>query len=310
MTIILALLCGVAIGLVLGGLGGGGSVLAVPALVYVLGEAPRDATTTSLVVVGIGAAVSLADHWRDRTVRWGTGLTFAVVGFGFAWAGTSLNGQVSDVVLLGSFAGLLVVSALAMLARGLGDRRRARADALQPVGATAQAPSVGGRRDHGVPAVAGRGGAGAEPDVALPPPALRRRVTARLAAVRWRRGLVVVVAAAVVGFLTGFLGVGGGFVVVPALVMALGLPMPVAAGTSLLVVALNSASALSVRVRDGLDLDLEVVLPFTAAVVLASFLGHRLARRLPGHTLTVVFALVLLAVAASVAGELAVSAGS
>lgn len=288
MTITLALLCGLVIGLVLGGLGGGGSVLAVPALVYVLGESPRDATTTSLVVVGVSAATSLISHQLDRTIRWGTGLAFAVVGIAFAYVGTLANASASETVLLTCFATLLLVSAAAMLVRGIRDRNRAGSSSVSPAAPTPEpTPSGATTAADGGPF---------------------RSAARWLAHISWRRALLVLVSGASVGFLTGFLGVGGGFIAVPALVMALGMPMAVAAGTSLLVITLNSATAFAIRLESGVELDLQIVLPFTAMAILASFAGHRLARRLSGHVLTMAFAGVLVVVAGAVGINVMVAA--
>lgn len=106
----------------------------------------------------------------------------------------------------------------------------------------------------------------------------------------------VLVAATVVGLLTGFFGVGGGFVLVPALVLALGFSMPTAVGTSLLVIAVNSATALAFR-TGGWDLDWTVIGTFVGAAVLGSLLGGRLAGRLSSRHLTIAFAVLLVAVA-------------
>lgn len=286
-TLILALLCGAAIGVMLGGLGGGGSVLAVPALVYVLGETPREATTASLVVVGLTSAISMLNHHRHGNVRWRVGLVFAVVGIAFSYLGTALNGSVSDGALLVSFAALLLVSAAAMLGRGVRDRR-AHQQSLVLEGAggpPAEVPSASGE-------------AGPQPDDdAVPEPETEGG----------HHALLVIGSAAVVGFLTGFLGVGGGFIAVPALVLALRMPMAIAAGTSLLIISLNSATSLVMRLQQGIDIDLGHVVPFTIGAIAATFLGHRIARRLHGHTLTIAFASVLIVVALGVALEVVLS---
>jgi len=95
------------------------------------------------------------------------------------------------------------------------------------------------------------------------------------------RALKVLVTASVVGLLTGFFGVGGGFAVVPALVLALGFTMPVAVGTSLLVIAINSASALVSRLGQGVQLDWKLIGIFTAAAITGSLLGGRVTSRVP-----------------------------
>lgn len=277
MTIALAIACGLLIGMVLGGLGGGGSVLAVPALVYVLGQTAQEATTASLIVVGLSAIVGTLTHHRDRHVRWGIGVAFAVIGIGFSFLGTRLNGHAPEPVLLGSFALLLVVSATAMIARAVKWRRAARIATREPV-------LAGSATSDPVETEAPAGESGP-----------------------WRRRILVVVSAAAVGFLTGFLGVGGGFVVVPALVILLGLPMPVAAGTSLLVIVLNSAVAFSFRLGGDLTIEWAVVVPFTATAILASFLGRLAAHRVSERTLSLAFASLLVLVALGIGAELAVT---
>ncbi|SDP59902.1 Sulfite exporter TauE/SafE [Pedococcus dokdonensis] len=113
------------------------------------------------------------------------------------------------------------------------------------------------------------------------------------------RVLKVVVTASAVGLLTGFFGVGGGFALVPALVLALSIPMPVAVGTSLLVIAVNSATALTARASTGATgVDWTVVVAFTVVAVLGSLVGGRLTARLPPRQLNRAFAVLLVAVAA------------
>jgi len=111
------------------------------------------------------------------------------------------------------------------------------------------------------------------------------------------RALKVVVTASAVGLLTGFFGVGGGFVVVPALVLALGFTMPVAIGTSLLVIAINSTSALLSRMGHGVQLDWVLIGVFTLAAIVGSLLGGRLATRVRPERLTAAFTTLLVAVA-------------
>lgn len=122
-----------------------------------------------------------------------------------------------------------------------------------------------------------------------------------------RAGLARVVAAAlVVGFLTGLFGVGGGFVIVPALVVALRYEMPVAVGTSLVIIAINSLGALAARVGHT-PIPWHVVIPFTLAAVAGSLAGKRVADRVPGPALTRAFAVLLIAVAGYVAARAGLS---
>lgn len=253
-------LAGLLIGLSLGALGGGGSILAVPVLVYLLGQTPVAATTGSLLVVGVSALTGAYAAWRRQNVYVGRGLVFGLVGVAGAAAGATWSTRVEPDVLLGSFAVLVLVVAMTMLVRllrGAGD-------------------DGGGRRGFDDPIIA---------------------VSPRFFC-NCPRALKVLVTASVVGVVTGFFGVGGGFVVVPALVLALGLPMPVAAGTSLLVIAVNSAAAFVVRLGQGVALDWAPVVALTVAAVVGSLVGARLAAGLDPRRLSLAFALLLVGVSA------------
>jgi uncharacterized protein len=249
-----AVALGVLIGLSLGALGGGGSILTVPALVYVLNEPARAATTESLVIVGITALVAAVGHSRAGHVRWAAGLTVGLIGVVASYAGTALNRSVDPDVLLLAFAGLIVIAAAAMLMRIRG----------------------GGSQASSEHAAVGAGAHGA--------------VTAAK----------VVAAGLLVGFLTGFFGVGGGFVIVPALVMALGYEMPIAVGTSLLVIAINSAAALLARAGHE-TLHWSVIIPFTLAAIVGSLAGKRVADKVSPLALTRAFVVLLFVVAIYVA---------
>ena len=237
---------GVLVGLVMGAFGAGGSILAVPALVHVLGEGPREATTGSLVIVGLAALLTVLGQARSRRVRWGTGLSVAAAGVVSSVAGTALNALVDPQVLLLAFAVLILAVAVLMLRSG------------SPPGEHEHA--AGGRR----------------PDA--------------------RRVARVVAAGLAVGFLTGFFGVGGGFVLVPALTLALGMPVREATATSLLVIAVNCAVALAAR-TGSIELDWADVIPFTVTAVVASLVGATLTDRVSGRGFTRAFAGLLVLVA-------------
>ncbi|MGW6203225.1 sulfite exporter TauE/SafE family protein [Streptomyces sp. NPDC055089] len=237
-VLLLALVAGAVVGLALGGLGGGGSVLAVPALIYLLGFSPVAATTASLVIVAATSISSLAAHARDGNVRWRSGLLFAAAGIGPAMLGGLVAGHLPAPVLTAAFS---VIAALA---------------AWRMFRPSHPAP------DH-PPRPARAAGAGA--------------------------GL---------GAVTGVLGVGGGFLAVPALVGVLGLRMKAAVGTSLLVIIVNSLAALATRTGTADGLDWAVIAPFTGAAILGAWDGKRLAAKISGNRLQHVFAYVLLAVAA------------
>ena len=207
-----AAVAGLLIGLSLGALGGGGSVLAVPVLVYALGQTPGQATTGSLVVVGLTSLIGAVTAHRAGNLLLGRGMAFGAIAIAGAAVGARAAGLVPGPVLMAAFAVLLVLVAAVMVIR-----------------------QVKARRDHA---------RGEEPRrrTQVDDPILTFSPTFACAC---PRALKVLVTATVVGLLTGFLGVGGGFLVVPALVLALGLPMELAAGTSLVVITITSVAALA-----------------------------------------------------------------
>jgi uncharacterized membrane protein YfcA len=287
MTIFAAVGLGILIGASLGALGGGGSILTVPALVYILGEPAHAAIAESLVIVGIASIVAAAGHARARHVQWGSGIVFGLVGVASSYAGTALNRHVNPNALLLAFAVLIVVVAMGMLRRA---RAQTRAPAWpEPVAAGVSAGSAS--------AVSARGSLHSPASGGPPWPAgVRRGYPAVCSSV----ALKIITAGLVVGFLTGFFGVGGGFVIVPALVMTLGYDMPIAVGTSLLIIAINSAA--SVAARAGSEaLHWGVIVPFTVAAIAGSLGGKRLADEVPSTTLTKAFVALLFAVAGYVA---------
>lgn len=289
-TLAIVIASGVVIGLLLGGLGGGGAVLAVPMLVYLVGLSAQEAVTISLTVVGISAAINTLARHHDRHVNWKLGGVFALVGVGTSYLGTLANTSVPEHVLLASFVALLLVSASSLSYRVVHDVRVARRATVQQ--RELQGAGVGARGPVLGPTVTDIGGF-------CPLSASPRRSD------RWRCRGVVVASAALVGFLTGFLGVGGGFIVVPALVLLLGQPMTVATGTSLLIITLNSATSLAARVHTGLEIDWSIVVPFTVSTVALSFVGRAVARRISATVLTGILAVTLLLVSLGISAELA-----
>lgn len=250
---------GFLIGVSLGALGGGGSILAVPVLVYAAGQGAQAATATSLLLVGSAALVGMGLHHRAGRVRVGTGVVFGLAGVGGSIAGTALNRRLDPDALLLGFSVLILVAAWRMAVRcptctEVGEER-----------ALAASPSTGG--------------------------SLRVRTDSRLATVT-----KVLLAGTVVGFLTGLFGVGGGFVIVPALTLALRLSMPEAIGTSLLVIAINSAVALASRLGTS-TIDWGVAVPFTVAAIIGVLVGKRIADRLDAQRSLNWFAALLVGVA-------------
>jgi uncharacterized membrane protein YfcA len=326
--IAIAIPAGLLIGLSLGALGGGGSILTVPALVYLLRMHPHAATTGSLLIVGITALAGMAAHWRAGRVRIAQGVTFGVLGVAGSYAGSRLSASIRPSLLLSLFAGLMLAAAVAMLRRGrsaagaataAADGSPAPAPSLTPAPSLMQAPPAAGvpsgfqAADAGLPMTPGgpltagpltaSGPAvalAATPAPALPVPSLPVPATpeARPGAPAPGRALKIVAAATVVGLLTGFFGVGGGFVIVPALVLALGFEMPIAVGTSLLVIAVNSVAALGTRLSGGIHLDWPLLGVFTVAALAGALAGNRLASRVSASRLTGAFTVLLVAVAA------------
>ena len=231
---LLALLGALAIGLSLGLLGSGGSILTVPVLHYLVGQSEKLAIGGSLLVVGLIAAAASIPYARSRQVDWNNVLWFGLPGMAGAWAGATLAHWVPGTVQLALFAGVMLIAAWRMLRGGMVDRV--------------------GHEPHRAAVVAGGVGVGA---------------------------------------LSGLVGVGGGFLIVPALVLLAGMPMASAVGTSLAVIALNSftgfASYLGVLERQSLALDWQVLLTVAAVGVVGSYAGNRLGRRLPQATLRRLF---------------------
>ncbi|RSS58795.1 sulfite exporter TauE/SafE family protein [Streptomyces sp. WAC01280] len=222
------------VGLSLGTLGGGGSILMVPLLVYLAGQDTKEAVATSLFVVGVTSLAALIPHARAHRVRLRTGLLFGGFSMAGAYGGGRLAAYVPDTVLLVGFAVMMLATAVAML-------RTSRR---------------GGRYERSA-----RGGL-----------SLRRVAAAGLA----------------VGAVTGLVGSGGGFLVVPALAVLGGLPMGAAVGTSLLVIAMNSFAGLAGHLS-GATIDWRLALTVTAAAVIGSLAGGRLTGRVPQGSLRTAF---------------------
>lgn len=260
MTGIEALLIGLAVGAV---------------LVYLLHQEPHAATMSSLVIVVLTALVSLPHRARSGQVDWRLGTLFGVLSVAGAYAGSRLSALVAPRVLMLLFAGLLLVVAVAMVRNGV-RARRGEAAAAGPADAEATAlaeddaePTALAEDDAGATAAEPRGGA------------------------RWVR---LILAATATGLLTGFFGVGGGFIVVPILVLALALPMRRAAGTSLVIMIIAGAAGLLSRVGSGIALDWVTTLLFTAGSMVGGLAGGPLSARARSSTLTLLFAALLLVV--------------
>ena len=231
----LALALSTLIGLSLGLLGGGGSILTTPILVYALGVEPKSAIATSLLVVGVTSLAAIVTHARAGNVDWRTGSLFGAAGMAGAWGGGHLAAWIPARVLMGLFALMMLVTAAAMFR---------------------------GRKD-----VAPRSGP-------IPVP-------------------TVLVEGLIVGLVTGLVGAGGGFLVVPALALLGGLPMPRAVGTSLLVIALKSFAGYAGHAAH-VAVDLPLAAAMSGAAVVGSFGGVALSKRVPAELLRKGFAAFVL----------------
>ena len=265
---------GLLVGLALGALGGGGAILAIPALIYLMGQTPAAASMGALVIVSISAVVGVVPHLRAGRVHLQEGLIFGVIGVAGSVAGSHLSAGLSGPWLLTLFALLLLVVAALMLKRS-STSVGAGSSADDAAGAGAMPVADEPRSPRGVPGL-GHG----------PAAYLRLFLTA-----------------SGVGLLTGFFGVGGGFAVVPALVLALGLPMKDAVGTSLVVITINSLTALASRVNLGIELDWRVIGLFSVFAVAGSLLGARVNRAVDPTVLTRAFVGLLLVIALYTAAQ-------
>jgi uncharacterized membrane protein YfcA len=244
-----ALMLGLAIGVLLGLLGSGGSILAVPALVYGAGVPLSAAVPSSLVVVGVSSATAVAPRLRSGEVQWRIAGVFGAAGAGAAFAGAAVNRLLDPRIVLVGFAILMVAAGIRMLAD------------QTPIGGACALPGGG---------------------------------------VNWRSCLPKAIAAGVVvGFLTGLFGVGGGFLIIPALVLLLGLPMDLAVGTSLLIIVMNSVAGFAAHAGK-VRLDYGVTAVFTAAAISGSLVATRLGHRVNAGRLRRWFAYIVFAVAAFV----------
>lgn len=241
MILTLALLLSVLMGVALGLLGGGGSIMTVPILVYLLGLPTKEAVATSLLVVGTTSLVALALHARAGNVDVRTGLIFAAFAMLGAFGGGTVAAWLPGWSLLALFTALMLATGIAML--------RGRATPAKPLDA----------RPLPIPSVAVEG--------------------------------------LVVGAVTGLVGAGGGFLVVPALVLLGGLPMARAVGTSLLVIVLKSFAGFAGYAAH-VELDFKLAGLIIAAALVGTWGGVALSARVDGARLRRGFAWFVLAMGA------------
>jgi len=237
-TTLVSLILGFAIGLSLGLLGGGGSILTVPALVYLVGQSPHAAVSASLAIVGANSLMGAFFHRAQGTLNWRVALMFGGTGMVVSYLAAGLSKTFPPIDLMVAFAVLMLVIGLFMLFQ------------KRPENADRQMASL------------------------------------------WK----IVASGAGVGLLTGVLGVGGGFLIVPALVVLVGLPMQQAVGTSLVVIAMNSAAGFLGHLG-GVPIDFHLIVLFIAGGIAGAFSGARLSRFLKPEHLRRIFAVFVMALA-------------
>jgi uncharacterized membrane protein YfcA len=240
-----ALGLGLVVGVVLGVVGGGGSIIAVPALVYGVGMGPAQAIPTSLLVVGISSLAALLPRLREG-LNWPVIALVGGAGIPAAWAGAAVGKLLDPNILMLAFAVIMVAAGIRMLSKP---------------------------RES-------EGSCSTGPDRAF------RSCAPKAVGV----GLLV-------GFLTGLLGVGGGFLITPALTIFLGLRMKQAVGTSLAIIVVNSAAGFSAHAA-GYTLDWATTLAFAIPAIVGSVVAARFARRLRDKHIRISFAVLIFAVAA------------
>lgn len=244
--VLLAIPFGLAIGLVVGSVGGGGAILALPVLVYVLDQPAGPASTAALVVVAIAATAGALRPARDGLVCWSIALRFSGPAAIAALGGALLNTQVGGRAVVLAFIPVMLLASAATWRRA---------------GVTHEG----------------------EPDSGCPDFELRR----------------IVPAAAAVGGLTGFFGVGGGFVLVPLLTLWLGLSFRRAVATSLVIITLTGLAALASHLAAGSGVaDLAITASLAIATAAGALIGSAIGSRLPQATLGRAFAIVVACVAA------------
>ncbi len=238
MLIFEGLLLGIAIGTVLGVVGAGGAILAVPGLVAVMGLSARAATTSSIVIVGAAALSGAARRIKSKNLDVKTGVTFSLLGFLGTLLGSRLVPLFNDRFLILLFALLMFSAAIGMWRNQVHNKE--------------------------------------------------------ITSASWP---LVILTASGIGVLTGLFGIGGGFLIVPALVLILGVKVKLAAGTSLVAITMNSAIAFLMRHQYWHLVPWSSVLVFTAAAVIASFVTAPLAVKLPAKELARAFSILVVIVA-------------
>jgi len=246
----ISLALSVVIGLTLGALGGGGSILTLPVFVFIAGVPAQEAVAMSMVVVGGTSLLGAALHWQKGNFHVQAAVLFAATGVVGAYAGSFITHMVSQQLLLGIFAALMLVTGIAMIRR--------RSETTEP------------------------------------------------GKCRFWPCLLI---GAAVGVLTGFLGVGGGFLIVPALVLFAGVETKAAVGSSLAIIALNAAGGLAGQLQQ-VTLDWRLTAISLALASIGLFGGLFVAEKVPGELLSKGFGWFVVVLAIIIGGLAAFGMGT
>jgi len=285
---IIGYLFAIVIGVSLGLIGGGGSILAVPILKYLIGVPVKEAVAMSLLIVGVVSVVGAIPHWRQGNVNFRTAAVFAPTAMAGAYLGAKLAALpfITDTIQLVCFGLVMVVASVLMIRKG-SEKLTVQAIAAAPNGPQPE------QFAHNIPNAShletGQAWTKSQPNV-------HRMMPGWLAfCLEGLEGLGV-------GILTGFVGVGGGFAIIPALVLLGGIPMKEAVGTSLVIIAFKSATGFMGYVNQ-VNLDREfwqIVIFFTAAATIGIIAGAHLSKKIDSNQLQKGFGYFVLAVAAFV----------
>lgn len=242
---LLALLIGLSLGLI----GGGGSVLAVPILIYVLGLDAKTAIAMSLAIVGIVSLIGVIPHWKLGNVNLKTAISFTPPAMLGAFLGARLAALpfINDTVQLVCFAVMMLVASYFMIRKPT-ERTNDRIELSAP------------KHQH---------------------------------TYSW---LAIILEGLSIGTITGFVGVGGGFAIIPALVLLGKIPMKEAIGTSLLIITFKSATGF-IGYLNQVAIDWNLMLTFTTVAVLGVIWGAYFSSKIQGAKLQQAFGYFLIAVA-------------
>lgn len=277
MLAIESLFVGFAIGCIVGLLGAGGGIISVPVLVYLLRQNAYDAAAGSLLLVGLTSISAIFSQLKSKKIRWREGVIFGIIAIGGSIIGARLSLRISQTSLLLLFACLLGCMAILLGLKAIRSRKNQLflENKLQKV-------KLKDLKQEKITVE------NANSNNLVLPQEIAKKTSFGL----------ILLAASCTGFLTGFFGVGGGFIVVPMLIFVLRFTMQEAAATSLIVMAISAASGLIARIGTNVTWDWSVLIPFVAASMLGGVLGANISKHFRADILTALFSLLLAGISA------------